>query len=475
VTEAGPLAMLFHASYLLSAVLFIVGLKFLSHPARARRGNLLAALGVTVAGIATLASLWLPGAGFRNQGLILAGIAIGAGVGAVGARRVAITDMPQMVALLNGCGGGAAALISAVEFLHAAALGHRLDGTGVGSTMFGTVVGSIAFAGSVVAFGKLQGLISEHAITSPLLRAVNVLAAIALVVLIGAVAMLGGAPVYLALLGLALAFGVLMVIPIGGADMPVVISLLNSFTGLSVAATGFVLHNNALIISGTLVGASGMLLTMLMCKAMNRPLSNVLFAGVGAAPAAGGGSGAVVTGRPVRDISVEDAAVLMANVQSVIIVPGYGMAVAQAQHAARELADLLGRHGISVKYAIHPVAGRMPGHMNVLLAEANVPYDQLFDLEQINSEFEQTDVALVVGANDVVNPAARHDKASPIYGMPILDVDKAKHIIIIKRSLKPGFAGIDNELYYDPKNTMLYGDAKAVLSKLVEELKNAAA
>ena len=470
-----PLAVLFHFSYLLSAVLFIVGLKFLSHPQRARRGNLLAALGVTVAGIATLASLWLPGAGFRNHGLILAGIAIGAVVGAVGAKRVAITDMPQMVALLNGCGGGAAALISAVEFLHAAALGHRLDGTATGSTMFSTVVGSIAFTGSLVAFGKLQGVISEHAITSPVLRAVNVLAALTVVALIGAVAVVGGAPAYLALLAMALVLGVLMVIPIGGADMPVVISLLNSFTGLSVAATGFVLHNNALIISGTLVGASGMLLTMLMCKAMNRPLSNVLFAGVGAGPAAGPAAGATATAKPVRDISIEDAAVLLANVQSVIIVPGYGMAVAQAQHAARELADMLGRNGISVKYAIHPVAGRMPGHMNVLLAEANVPYDQLFDLDAINPDFEHSDVALVVGANDVVNPAARHDKSSPIYGMPILDVDKAKHIIIIKRSLKPGFAGIDNELYYDPKNTMLYGDAKAVLSKLVEELKTAAA
>jgi len=473
VTATGPL---FHLSYLLSAVLFIVGLKFLSHPARARRGNQLAALGVTVAGLTTLASLWLPGAGYHHHGLILLGIAIGAVAGTIGARRVPITDMPQMVALLNGCGGGAAALISAVESLHAAFSGTRMDGAAATSTIFSTVVGSIAFTGSLVAFGKLQGLISERAVTSPLLRVINILAAIVLVVLIGAVAVAGGAPLYLALLALALVFGVLMVMPIGGADMPVVISLLNSFTGLSVAATGFVLHNNALIISGTLVGASGMLLTMMMCKAMNRPLSNVLFAGVGGAPAAaGGGPAGAASAKPVRDISVEDAAVLMANVQSVIIVPGYGMAVAQAQHAARELADLLGRQGISVKYAIHPVAGRMPGHMNVLLAEANVPYDQLFDLEAINSEFEHTDVALVVGANDVVNPAARHDKASPIYGMPILDVDKAKHIIIIKRSLKPGFAGIDNELYYDPKNTMLYGDAKAVLSKLVEELKTAAA
>ena len=283
----------------------------------------------------------------------------------------------------------------------------------------------------------------------------------------------GGAPWFLTLLGASLVLGVMMVIPIGGADMPVVISLLNSFTGLAVAATGFVLSNNALIISGTLVGASGTLLTMLMCKAMNRPITNVLFAGVGGGPTPGQAAGAAAA-KPVRDIGVEDAAVLLSNVQSVVIVPGYGMAVAQAQHAARELADMLAQRGVDVKYAIHPVAGRMPGHMNVLLAEANVPYTQLYDLEQINPELDHTDVALVVGANDVVNPAARHDQQSPIYGMPILDVDKARHVIIVKRSLKPGFAGIDNELYYDPKTMMLFGDAKGVLSKLVEEMKQAA-
>jgi NAD(P) transhydrogenase subunit beta len=466
---------LFHFAYLLSAVLFIVGLKFLSHPARARHGNLVAALGMTVAGLTTIGTLWMPGAGYHNQGLILAAIAIGAIAGTIGARRVAMTDMPQMVALLNGFGGGSAALISTAEFLHAAASGERPAGTAAVSTMFGCIIGSISFSGSMVAFGKLQGIISERAITSTLQKIVSVLHFLGLLVLIAVIAMGGGSPWFLVLLSSALVFGVLMVIPIGGADMPVVISLLNSFTGLAVAATGFVLENNALIISGTLVGASGTLLTMLMCKAMNRSLTNVLFAGVGAGPVAGPAASAAGPAKPVRDVSIEDAAVLLANVQSVIIVPGYGMAVAQAQHAARELADMLGRNGVTVKYAIHPVAGRMPGHMNVLLAEANVPYDQLFDLETINPEFELTDVALVVGANDVVNPAARHDKSSPIYGMPILDVDKAKHIIIIKRSLKPGFAGIDNALYYDPKNTMLYGDAKAVLTKLVGELKSAAA
>ena len=474
MNENAALPALFHVSYLISAVLFIVGLKFLSHPARARRGNLVAALGVTVAGLTTLASLWIPGSGYRNHGLILAGIAIGAVAGSISARRVAITDMPQMVAMLNGFGGGAAALISTVEFLHAAATGRHPGATASASTMFGCIIGSISFSGSLIAFGKLQGIISERAITSVLQKVVNVVLFLGLLVAIVVVGAGGGAPWFLGLLGGALLFGVLMVIPIGGADMPVVISLLNSFTGLAVAATGFVLSNNALIISGTLVGASGTLLTMLMCKAMNRSITNVLFAGVGAGPVAGP-AGATGPAKAVRDIGVEDAAILLANVQSVIIVPGYGMAVAQAQHAARELADMLGKNGISVKYAIHPVAGRMPGHMNVLLAEANVPYDQLFDLDAINPEFEHADVALVVGANDVVNPAARHDKSSPIYGMPILDVDKAKHIIIIKRSLKPGFAGIDNELYYDPKNTMLYGDAKAVLAKLVEELKSAAA
>jgi len=260
--------------------------------------------------------------------------------------------------------------------------------------------------------------------------------------------------------------------PIGGADMPVVISLLNSFTGLAVAATGFVLHNNALIISGTLVGASGTLLTMLMCKAMNRSLANVLFAGFGATTTAGAAGGAAAAAaKNVREVSVDDAAVLLANIQSLIIVPGYGMAVAQAQHSVRELADLLAKKGVDVKYAIHPVAGRMPGHMNVLLAEANVPYDQLFDLDQINPDFERADVALVIGANDVVNPAARSDKASPIYGMPILDADKAQHVIVIKRSMNPGFAGIDNQLYYEPRTSMLFGDAKGAVSKLVEAVK----
>jgi len=473
----GPIAVLFPLAYLTSAALFIVGLKFLSHPARARQGNLLAALGMTFAGITTLTSLWVHGPDviFHNHGLIVGGILLGGVLGTVGARRVAMTDMPQMVALLNGCGGGSAALISTVEFLH---LGRSTAGA---DTMFGCIIGAISFSGSMVAFGKLQGLITERAITSGIQKVINALLFLGLLALVGMLAFAGGgAPAFLTLLGAALAFGVLMVIPIGGADMPVVISLLNSFTGLAVAATGFVLHNNALIISGTLVGASGTLLTMMMCKAMNRSIANVLFAGVGGgqksdAGAAAGAAGGSGPAKSVREISAEDAGVLLSNIQSLIVVPGYGMAVAQAQHVVREMADMLARHGVDVKYAVHPVAGRMPGHMNVLLAEANVPYDQLYDLEQINPEFERCDVALIIGANDVVNPAARYDKASPIYGMPILDADKAQHIIVIKRSMKPGFAGIDNELYYNPKTFMLFGDAKGAVQKLVEALKAAAA
>jgi proton-translocating NAD(P)+ transhydrogenase subunit beta len=454
--------------YLLSAVLFIVGLKFLSSPARARHGNTLAALGMTVATVTLLGSLQTRGTGGapHNLWLILAAIVIGALAGAVGARRVAMTDMPQMVAILNGCGGGSAALISTAEFL------HQSQGRAGADTMFGCIIGSISFSGSVVAFAKLQGLVSEKAINSPVQKAVNFVLFVALLGLVGMLGFSGGGPpAFYALLAVSLVFGVLMVTPIGGADMPVVISLLNSFTGLAVAATGFVLHNNALIISGTLVGASGTLLTMLMCKAMNRSLGNVLFAGFGSAATAGPGGATAAAAKPVREVSIDDAAVLLANIQSLIIVPGYGMAVAQAQHAVRELADLLAKKGVEVKYAIHPVAGRMPGHMNVLLAEANVSYDQLFDLDQINPEFERADVALVIGANDVVNPAARTDKASPIYGMPILDADKARHVIVIKRSMNPGFAGIDNALYYEPRCSMLFGDAKGAISKLVEAVK----
>ncbi len=455
-------------SYLVASILFIVGLKRLSSPAYARSGNLIAAAGMALAVIATLMAPEM-----NHHGLMLIGIAIGGVAGVVGARRVPMTGMPQMVALLNGLGGGAAALVSTVEFLQTSHHGFSHADAASPTGMLGAVIGSISFCGSLVAFAKLQGLVSDKALTSSVLRFVNMAFAGLIILAIGLLSAGGGTPWYFVLLGAALIFGGGMVLPIGGADMPVVISLLNSFTGLAAAATGFTLDNTALIISGTLVGASGTLLTQLMCKAMNRSIGNVLFGGFGAGHAA---TGAAVAGagaqKPVREISVADAAVLMANVREVIIIPGYGMAVAQAQHACRELAELLAKRGVEVKYAIHPVAGRMPGHMNVLLAEANVPYTQLFDLDQINSEFERADVALVIGANDVVNPSARADKSSPIYGMPILDADKAQHCIVIKRSMNPGFAGIENPLYYEPKTMMLFGDAKSALTKLCEELKS---
>jgi NAD(P) transhydrogenase subunit beta len=457
---------LFEFLYLIAAVLFIVGLKFLSSPARARQGNSLAAFGMLVATLTLLGSLMFDPDGDppRNLGLIVGAIAIGAVAGAVGARRVAMTDMPQMVALLNGCGGGSAALISTAEFLHLNSAKAGAD------TMFGTIIGSISLSGSIVAFAKLQGLVSEKAINSPVQKAVNAVLFLGLLGLVGLLGFSGGgAPAFYALLAISLAFGVLMVMPIGGADMPVVISLLNSFTGLAVAATGFVLHNNALIISGTLVGASGTLLTMLMCKAMNRSLANVLFAGFGATTTAGAvGAAAGGVAKNFREVSVDDAAVLLANVQSLIIVPGYGMAVAQAQHTVRELADLLAKKGVEVKYAIHPVAGRMPGHMNVLLAEANVPYDEVFELEDINSEFAQADIAFVIGANDVTNPAAEDDPKSPIYGMPVLQVWKAGTVMFIKRSLASGYAGIDNPLFYRDNTMMLLGDAKKMSESIVK-------
>jgi H+-translocating NAD(P) transhydrogenase subunit beta len=470
-------------AYLAAAVMFILGLKFLSSPATARRGNLIAAAGMT---LAVAATLFVPGV--KITPLLVTGLVVGTVAGLAGARMVPMTDMPQMVAILNGLGGGAAALVSVAEILRhmrpagVIAILNTIE-EGMGSPvrhgasvveLLGVVIGSVSFSGSLVAFAKLQGLVSEKAIAGGWTRWVNIGLA-TLIVLSGWTAATSGGPVPLVIFALAaLAFGATMVMPIGGADMPVVISLLNSFTGLAAAATGFTLDNRALIIAGTLVGAAGTLLTRLMCKAMNRSLVNVLFGGFGAGPVVAAGAGAAAAARPVREIGPEDAAILMANVRSLIVIPGYGMAVAQAQHTVRELADLLARRGVDVKYAIHPVAGRMPGHMNVLLAEANVPYDQLYDLDQINSEFGHTDLALVIGANDVVNPGARNDPQSPIYGMPILDADKAQHVIIIKRSMNPGFAGIDNPLYYDPRTMMLFGDAKGAVSKLVESLKLAA-
>jgi proton-translocating NAD(P)+ transhydrogenase subunit beta len=457
-----------HFAYLVAAVLFILGVKQLSSPKTARSGNRLAAVGMTIALIVTLLDRRI-----LSYTEIIIGLGIGGTIGAVAARRVAMTAMPQLVALLNGSGGGAAAVVSSLEYHHLVRAGAVPPTEGV-SILLGALIGSISFTGSIVAWGKLQGVFTEKAITYPLQKPLNFLIAAGLVIVGGMLlANAAGMPAYLIFIGASLLLGVLAVIPIGGGDMPVVVSLLNSFTGLATAAAGFALNNAVLIIAGTLVGASGTLLTVLMCKAMNRPITNVLFGAFGATTAAvgGPGGGPDLAGKSVREASAEDVATMLAYAQLVIIIPGYGLAVAQAQHGVRELADLLKAKGVEVKYAIHPVSGRMPGHMNVLLAEANVPYEELFDLDQINDDFGRCDVALVIGANDVVNPAARHDKQSPIYGMPILDADKSKHIVIMKRSMKPGFAGIENELFYDPKAMMLFGDAKASVNKLIAAVK----
>ncbi|MBI2267499.1 MAG: NAD(P)(+) transhydrogenase (Re/Si-specific) subunit beta [Armatimonadetes bacterium] len=461
-------------AYLVAGILFILGLRQLSSPATARLGNRVATIGMLIALAATLSSPAVLNIVKTHQtlniGLIALGIAIGGIAGAVTAYKVKMTAMPQMVALYNGVGGGAAAVVSAAEFLHAAATGEHLPLVNALSIMFGTIIGSISFTGSLIAFGKLQEILPGRPLLFPGQNAVNGLVFLGILGLAASqVAGPHNQTLFLVLGGCALLIGVLGVIPIGGADMPVVISLLNSCTGLAAAATGFQLHNNILIISGTLVGASGALLTHLMSKAMNRSIGNVLFSGFGTDGKAGVVAGPA--GVVIKEISADDASTLMAYSRSVIIVPGYGMAVAQAQHSVRELGDLLEAKGVEVRYAIHPVAGRMPGHMNVLLAEADVPYDKLLEMDQINDDFERTDVALVIGANDVTNPAARSNPQSPIYGMPILNVDHAKNIIIMKRSMKPGFAGIDNELYYDPKCRMLFGDAKASAQKLVTALK----
>jgi len=460
-------------AYLIASVLFILGIKMLSSPRSARRGNTLASLGMLLAIVATLLDREIV-----SYGTILAGIVVGGVIGVVAARRVAMTAIPQMVALFNGSGGGAAAIVSSLEYLRFARADLLISPVMSVTMLLGALIGAISFTGSIVAFGKLQGLVTERAVTYPLQKPVNFLLFFAILA-IGAWLAVTGNPdptVFAWFACLSLLFGILFVIPIGGGDMPVVISLLNSFTGLATAATGFSLHNHVLIISGTLVGASGTLLTYLMCKAMNRPITNVLFGAFGSVKAPGPAGPArpgIAEGKAVRDVTVEDAATMLAYARRVIIIPGYGLAVAQAQHGVRELAELLKSRGVEVKYAIHPVAGRMPGHMNVLLAEANVPYEELYDLDAINSEFDETDVALVIGANDVVNPAARSDPQSPIYGMPILNADKAQHVIIMKRSMKPGFAGIENELFYDAKAMMLFGDAKDSISKLTAAVKSA--
>ena len=455
-------------AYLLAAVLFILGLRQLSGPKTAVRGNQTAAVGMLIALAATL-----PQHHFTTAGVIVivVGILIGAPVGAISARQVRMTAMPQMVAAFNGVGGGAAALVSLSELLHRG-LHPGLEITF--PSAFAMVVGGVSFAGSAVAFTKLQGLITGTPITYKGQQIVNAILAAAIVVLAFRVLVFGSEAIYFVpLLGLALVLGVAFVLPIGGADMPVVISLLNAFTGLSVAAGGFVLNNFALIVAGTLVGASGTLLTIMMSNAMGRSLANVLFGAFGQVQAGPAGAAATAEGKSVRAGTADDIGTMLAYARKVIVVPGYGLAVAQGQHALKELADQLESRGVEVEYAIHPVAGRMPGHMNVLLAEANVPYDQLKEMDEINGEFPSTDVALVVGANDVVNPAAKNTPGSPIYGMPILNVDQSKNIVFMKRSMRPGFAGIDNELLYDPKTIMLFGDAKDSLTKLVGAVKAA--
>ncbi len=455
-------------SYLVASCLFILGLKELGSPATARRGNLLAAIGMLIAIVATLLDQKV-----LNYSMILVGILIGSLIGTVMAQKVEMTAMPQMVGLLNGFGGAASSLVAVGEF-------WRLLGTSETPSIDITItiilsvlIGGVTLTGSLLAFAKLQGLISGSPVTFSLQQPFNI--SLLLGFLIGSAYLVAhphDVPVFLALTGVSLVLGVLFVLPIGGADTPVVISLLNSFSGLAASAAGFVLTNNMLIISGALVGASGIILTQIMCKAMNRSITNVLFSAFGSSTTTGtGSSNTSQLDKTVRSIDSEEGAMMLGYARSVVIVPGYGMAVAQAQHAVRELADQLERMGVDVKYAIHPVAGRMPGHMNVLLAEANVPYPQLHDMEDINPEFERTDVALVIGANDVVNPAARHDTTSPIYGMPILEVDKARNTIVIKRGMSAGFSGVENELFYKDKTMMLFGGAKEMVAQLVSGVK----
>jgi NAD(P) transhydrogenase subunit beta len=452
--------------YLVTIVTFILALRFLSSPAHARRGNQIGAAGMLVAIAVTFAK-----SGLTSYWEIALGMVIGGGFGAFAARRVKMTAMPQMVALFNGVGGGAAALVSLAEL-------HRiLPEAGAPkvdislSIVLSALIGSISFAGSMIAFAKLQELIGGRPITYPGQQFVN--AALFLSCVAAGLALVSGVQaewLLWALAGGAAVFGVLFVLPIGGADMPVVISLLNAFTGLAAAATGFELESNVLIVSGALVGASGTLLTLMMGRAMNRSIGNVLFGAFGKVTAQAAAVAAGDAGN-VRSANAEDVAVMLAYAHKVVFVPGYGLAVAQAQHDVRQLADLLESRGVEVSYAIHPVAGRMPGHMNVLLAEANVPYTQLKEMDEANPEFARTDVALVVGANDVVNPDARNNQGSPIYGMPILNVDNAQAVVVLKRSMNPGFAGIENPLFYNPKTVMLFGDAKESIVKLIQDVK----
>lgn len=447
---------------LVAGVCFILALKGLSHPRTARRGNLLGAAG---AAIATVLVFFRSENEGKNLGWIIGAIIVGVIVGVPAARRVQMTAMPQLVALFNGVGGGAAALVAIVEYMK---LGDSASFAVVLATVFTVVVGCVSFSGSIITFLKLQELMTTAPVIFPGGRAVIAGTLGGVIGVSGWVMVEMGTTPLLILAALSLLFGVLFVLPVGGADVPIVISLLNAFTGLTVAASGYVLNATLLIIAGTLVGASGTILTRLMAEAMGRSLFGTLFGAFTAKAQAGSG---VTDTRPVKSGTPDDVAILLNYARRVVIVPGFGLAVAQAQHTVRELADLLTAKGIDVAYGIHPVAGRMPGHMNVLLAEANVPYEQLSEMDEVNPTFPQTDVALIIGANDVVNPAAKTTPGCPIYGMPILDVSLAGNVIFLKRSMRPGFAGIENELLYDPKTTLLFGDAKASLTKVVSALK----
>ena len=454
-----------NAAYIVAAVLFIVGLKQLGSPATARNGNRLSALAMLVAVVATIV-----GNDIASWEWILGGVIVGSGIGAISARRVQMTSMPQLVAVFNGFGGAASAVVAAAELIRLIDANADIAENVSITIMASVIVGGVTLTGSFIAYGKLQGLVPTRPLLLPIRNVINVGL---LITMIASTVWLVADPSitpFLIAAGTALALGILVVIPIGGADMPVVIALLNSYSGIAGAATGFVLGNNILIIAGSLVGASGLILTRIMTKAMNRSLANVMLGGFGVEDGAGASGGD--DDRPVRSIQPDDAATILGYSQSVIFVPGYGLAVAQAQHQVRELADLLKDRGIRVSYAIHPVAGRMPGHMNVLLAEANVPYDELRDLDQINSEFQRTDVAVVIGANDVTNPSARTDKSSPIYGMPILNVDQAQSVIVMKRSMSSGFAGVQNELFFLDRTMMLFGDAKDSVEKITSEVKD---
>jgi NAD(P) transhydrogenase subunit beta len=462
--------------YLVSGVLFILALRGLSSPETSRGGNRFGMIGMAIAVVTALTTLWGQGAlDPITIGLLVVGVGIGGGVGAIAARRIAMTAMPQLVAAFHSLVGLAACLVAVAAIYTPSAYGIATpDGVKLESLIelsVGVAIGAVTFTGSLIAFAKLNGNMSGAPIILPARHLLNLLIGVMIVVLIVLLVMSGGAALWAfwAIFALALVIGVTLIIPIGGADMPVVVSMLNSYSGWAAAALGFTLENTTLIITGALVGSSGAILSYIMCKAMNRSFVSVILGGFGAADAAAGGGGKVET-RPVKQGSADDAAFIMKNASKVIIVPGYGMAVAQAQHALREMADRLKAEGVEVKYAIHPVAGRMPGHMNVLLAEANVPYDEVFELEDINSEFSTADVAFVIGANDVTNPAAKTDPASPIFGMPILDVEKARTVLFIKRGMAAGYAGVENELFFRDNTMMLFGDAKKMVEGILKSL-----